>query len=123
MAEFFDDKSAKRIARAVQHFERTHRNPRGRRARWQQHRERVRFAWATVMSGSGYSNVATTDTTFEVTDVVPFDGRPFTGDDPLEVSNDPDEYEIAAGATGKIVFCKDATGDTWSWHPLDFPCV
>lgn len=121
MPEFTQDAS-RRIARVVQHVERSHRNTPGRRGRWQRHRERVRFAWATVMSGSGYSDVATTDSTFYVTDVVPFDGRPFLGDDPLEVSNDPDEFAITAGTTGKIVFCKDPAGATWSWHPLDFPC-
>lgn len=77
-----------------------------------------RIAWATVYGGA----VATSDTTFEVTDIVPCDGFDWDGDDPLEVKNDPDEYEIADEARGKIIYCFD-DDDEWAWHPLDFPCA
>jgi len=77
----------------------------------------VRFAWATTTG-----NVVTTDVNFQVTDVVSADGRAVPVDaDPMWVKNDPDEYEIASGVRGKIIYCYD-DDDEWAWHPLDFPC-
>jgi hypothetical protein len=79
------------------------------------------IAWATTTAA-----VATTDTTFTVKLVVPFDGSTWSGDGAgsgapyLTVSNDPDDYEIGSGARGKIISAISAGVVTW--HPLDFPC-
>jgi hypothetical protein len=75
-----------------------------------------RVCWATTEAA-----VATTDSTFTVTDIVPFDGSTWSGDDPLTVSNDPDAYKIDSGAKGKIISCVDPDTKVEEWHPLDFP--
>lgn len=75
-----------------------------------------RLAWATTSAA-----VATTDSTFTVTDIVNFDGSAWQDADPLTVKNDPDEFEIASATRGKIIYCFDDDG-VWAWHPLDFPC-
>jgi hypothetical protein len=75
----------------------------------------LRVVWAKTTVA-----VATTDADFTVTDIVPFDGSTWTEDDPLTVKNDIDKYRIGNGVTGKIVYCKDPTGDESSWRPLDF---
>jgi len=75
------------------------------------------LAWATTSA-----DVLSTASTFTVTSIVPMDGSTWTGDDPLTVSNNPDAFSLDSGTTGKIMYCKDPTGDDWSWHPLDFAC-
>jgi len=79
--------------------------------------QKVQFAWATVYGGA----VTTSDTTFEVDDVILFEGGGGAGEEPLTVKNDPDDFAIANNTTGKIVYCYDSD-EEWAWHPLDFPC-
>ena len=80
-------------------------------------RSEPRLAWATT---SG--DVLSTASEFTVTPIVPMDGTTWNGDDPLTVKNSPDAFSLDSGTTGKIIYCKDPTGDGWSWHPFDFSC-
>jgi len=77
----------------------------------------VRFAWATTAVA-----VDMGDATFTVDAIVPMDGSTWGGDDPLTVKNSPDRFSINENVTGKIIYCKDPTGDDWSWRPYDFSC-
>ncbi len=80
-----------------------------------------KFAWATTTAAVGPD-----DATFTVTDIIPFGGSEWTGDDPLTVTNTSDGWgnavggwKIASGARGKIVSFVDENGDT-QWAPIDF---
>lgn len=76
----------------------------------------VRMAWATTTVA-----VASGDADFTVTDIVPFDGSVWTGDDPLTVGNDPDGYSIPNNTRGKILSLINSSGEV-EWHPFDYKC-
>jgi hypothetical protein len=69
-------------------------------------------AWATTTG-----DVCPADSTFNVTDLKLGNGS--TWDTTGIVKNSPDNYTIAAGTRGKIIFMYDDDSE-WAWHPLDF---
>lgn len=81
----------------------------------------TRFAFATTTAA-----VAKTDTSFTVSNLWNVDGSPWTGDDPLTVTNNSwNAYRIANGARGLIMqyFASNLGELQERWCPLSFPPI
>ena len=76
--------------------------------------EQAKWCWATTTVA-----VATGDATFTVDNVTAGDGGQAPDyDTTLEVSNDPDAYNIPNGTRGKIMWDESSS----AWHPFDYRC-